>query len=372
MPDSDVEVPVLAALLSLFVMVAAITALVLWIMRWCRQGYVLPYEPRRRPPWGPVAGVLAVMMTAMGIMNVIMFRNAQGEGAQWTAEEFANAQLTMSLIQIGFAAAIVAVLVVVNGASLRDLGLPSSSDQLIYDVTLGIWIAFAAMVPVWVLQLGAIQLLGVPPGHPLLDQMQQTPDWTLFAAAMLTAVVAAPVFEELVFRLLLQGGLERLEDESVGWKFSLPTRREQRVLDDLSAETNFRMAANAPLENEDIEDVPLEPDAAATAARLAAGDELWSASLQPQDLPKLPPGGDGMAPVLNHGWMPVLISSFLFALAHLGNGPSPIPLFALALVLGYVYQRTHRILPCIVAHMVINSVSVLMLILLLSDSGAAE
>ena len=59
--------------------------------------------------------------------------------------------------------------------------------------------------------------------------------------------------------------------------------------------------------------------------------------------------------------MPILISSVLFALAHFGYGPEPVPLFFLALILGYVYQRTHRIIPCIVTHALFNLVTVIAL-----------
>ena len=58
-----------------------------------------------------------------------------------------------------------------------------------------------------------------------------------------------------------------------------------------------------------------------------------------------------------YGVVPIVISSFLFGMAHLGHGPDPIPLFVLALILGYVYQRTHRIVPCIVLHMLFNAFS---------------
>jgi membrane protease YdiL (CAAX protease family) len=42
---------------------------------------------------------------------------------------------------------------------------------------------------------------------------------------------------------------------------------------------------------------------------------------------------------------------------HIGTGLDPIPLFVLGLALGYLYQRTHRILPCIVLHALFNGFS---------------
>ena len=61
-------------------------------------------------------------------------------------------------------------------------------------------------------------------------------------------------------------------------------------------------------------------------------------------------------------WQPVILSSVTFALLHAGHGPDPIPLFFLAVVLGYLYAKTHRLLPSIVVHMALNGLSMLMLL----------
>lgn len=60
----------------------------------------------------------------------------------------------------------------------------------------------------------------------------------------------------------------------------------------------------------------------------------------------------------------VLISSAAFAAAHFGQGAAHIPLFLFALLLGYLYYRTHRLLPSIVAHATLNGFSVLQFMLL--------
>ena len=64
---------------------------------------------------------------------------------------------------------------------------------------------------------------------------------------------------------------------------------------------------------------------------------------------------------LPHGWFPILISAALFGAAHYGYGPEPVPIFLLAIILGYVYQRTHRIIPCIVAHSLFNALTMITL-----------
>lgn len=59
----------------------------------------------------------------------------------------------------------------------------------------------------------------------------------------------------------------------------------------------------------------------------------------------------------------ILISSLIFAALHLGHGAAPVPLFFLALALGYLYQRTHRLLPCVTVHFCLNACSFTLLCL---------
>jgi membrane protease YdiL (CAAX protease family) len=58
----------------------------------------------------------------------------------------------------------------------------------------------------------------------------------------------------------------------------------------------------------------------------------------------------------------ILATSLIFALLHLGHGAAPIPLFFLALALGYLYQRTHRLLPSVTVHFLLNACSYAMLL----------
>ena len=60
-------------------------------------------------------------------------------------------------------------------------------------------------------------------------------------------------------------------------------------------------------------------------------------------------------------WVPIVISAAVFALMHWSHGPDPAALFVLALGLGYLYQRTHRWLPCVVTHACLNGTTMLML-----------
>jgi hypothetical protein len=165
---------------------------------------------------------------------------------------------------------------------------------------------------------------------------QGEPDLALFFVSSLAAVVVAPICEEIIFRLLFQGWLEKCEATFRGL-----IRREPAIeavtADDGSqvvaphtGEANSDVLIGQPL----IEPTPTYDDVAAQAS-------------QPVDTP--------------HGWVAIVISAAFFGLAHLGYGPEPIPLFFLALVLGYLYNRTHRIVPSMVAHALFNAYSMIAL-----------
>jgi len=269
-----------------------------------------------------IGGTVALL----NVLNALNPRDPAPEGEIVTNAEFINSTLLMTGALVGIAVAIVVALTLGLNASPRDLGWPTSWSQFFSDCGLGVLIAFASLIPVYVLQATAMQLFDMPAAHPLLDRMQSSPDPLVFGAVLLSAVIAAPLFEELLFRLLLQGGLEH-------WENKLATRRAryQALTDGYLHDTEAGLSMDG--EEQDLDEMQFTPD------------------------------DPGRVPGLSHGWAPILISSFLFAVAHLGNGPSPVPLFVFALFLGYAYQRTHRIVPSIVAHGVFNSLSVITLML---------
>jgi membrane protease YdiL (CAAX protease family) len=203
-----------------------------------------------------------------------------------------------AIVNIVFALLVVVVLHFGRvGASCEDLGLPLR--RLPYDLRVGLFGFVAASVPVYLLQ--GLLSLAFPGEHPIIKFVRETHDLASLAIAAATAVLVAPVVEELLFRVLLQGWLEAV------W----PSPR-------------WRSPA------------------------AAAGDVL----------PVLLPHATPRAPVV---WQPIVVSSGVFALLHAGHGPDPIPLFVLALVLGYLYQRTHRIWASVALHFSLNLCSLLML-----------
>jgi membrane protease YdiL (CAAX protease family) len=339
-----------AAILSL-VLLVFVAGIRVWaeIVRRRRQGMpVVAYEPRRPVPWtaAEIALILAVYLllqvaavpVVFGLMGLEV-RHVTEDGAEskdsteskeiaeadetvepkamdpqrYTAMLLANvlgnvltAAATVALLRLRAAPTVpitlggrfVAALQPFSGATWSDLGL---SRPTVHDLQLGLAAFAGAVIPVFGLQAVLVQF--TEKRHPIVEMLEQHMNFGLMAVSVLSAVVVAPFVEELLFRVALQGWLERVQ---------------------MLAKSNA-----------------IEPVAATSEG---------APMLEQQ-----PTSSDRLMP-----W-PIVISSLTFALAHLGNGPDPIPLFFLALALGYLYQRTHRLWPSLVVHATLNSCSLLML-----------
>jgi membrane protease YdiL (CAAX protease family) len=187
----------------------------------------------------------------------------------------------------------------------------------------------AALLPVYCVQAVMIQF--VPPDkHPVLQMLSEHSTPVSLAVAVFFAVVVAPLAEEFLFRAFLQGWLE-----SSAWKQALMraferSRRVEAPADVMPIDFDAASLDGAPI----VDGVPQ------TAVSGPAIDELAT---------YVPARPDYLA---------ILVSSAVFAALHASNWPAPIPLFFLALILGYLYHRTHRLLPCIVVHLLFNGLSV--------------
>jgi membrane protease YdiL (CAAX protease family) len=289
--------PWLNAVTNLVLLASAATWIYL-VAKWLSEGRLVEYLPRRPVPWGPVATVMALALAVLTIAVGATLGEAEHQAVADPAD--AAWQLAASILPIivltgGFAIAIA----LASRALPADLGFPASAGDLARDVRLGIVTCLAAAPPVF----GAVALLQYvldlegESHHPLVELIGETDSGGVFLLATVMTVLVAPVCEEITFRLLLQGWLEK-------WDLAAWDHRQ-------------------PPSSADSQAPPSDP----------------------------PPVG----------WTPILLSAVIFAAAHFGYGPEPVPIFILAIVLGYVYRQTHRIIPCIVAHAMFNSFSMLIL-----------
>ncbi len=237
-----------------------------------------------------------------------------------------------------------AAIVLRTGADWKsDLGLTLRSVG--HDLGLGL-VAYVMLAPVIYAMQATIQHW-YPSEHPLVESFRSNPTVGFYLICVFSAAIVAPLVEEFLCRVLLQGWLERV--------FTGLARESEAGFDGPFE----RPPAAAP----PILTGPAPGAGTEIAAAAADGSEQGTAAAME------PAGEVGVlrgAPLAQElrGWfwvVPILISSFVFAALHLGNGLDPIPLFVLALGLGYLYQRTHRLLPCVVLHFLVNAFALAML-----------
>ncbi|MEX0611312.1 MAG: CPBP family intramembrane glutamic endopeptidase [Pirellulales bacterium] len=335
-PDDPLLGTVLLALLA-----ASVATWYALIARWRRGEPALKYEPRTPVPWGVPIAMLAVVFVAISLLSPSDVDAAPPPPEGANPLEVSQRLIGLILFQSAVIGAVLFIVAVIYRANLRDFGFPEYAHELVRDIRIGILACLAALAPVYGVQLLMLYLFG-PSKHPLVEMVTRgEPNVAIVFLASVAAVVVAPVSEEILFRLLLQGWLEKWKDRRV--------RRHDEQQKDDALTTNDE----ARITNDDRE------------ASANSSFDIRHSSLEAPIPPAEPtllvePPSRGLTG-LPYGWTPILISSLLFAVAHFGYGPDPIAIFFLALILGYVYQRTHRIVPCIVAHALFNSLAMLIL-----------
>ena len=172
--------------------------------------------------------------------------------------------------------------------------------------------------------------------HPTLDLISPDASLLTILSAWWVAIFVAPVSEEIFFRAVLQGWLSRLfvnnaQPEAAligGWpggQSSSPASVGQR-----------ESAAGTDAAENRISENPYQSSTTAAVREPVAEEPQYYVA---------------------QAWFPVVVSSLLFSLVHLGQGPAPIPIFVFAVGLGMIYRQTGRIVPCIVAHFCLNCFS---------------
>jgi membrane protease YdiL (CAAX protease family) len=302
-----------------------VCSLVLWwqaLARWRAGQPLLTREPSGYVRWGLVDFLLAFFLyfafTAVVSPAVIELFFGVPRGRDVEALTASQRTLLLSGLAAGSLLAFLVsnlLVQVLHRCSWQDRGWVASKWR--GDVRLGI-VAFVMLAPpVYGLQLLLTQYFESK--HPLVEAIRDNPTLPLVLASGLLAVIAAPIVEEYLLRVLLQGWLEKLA-----------ASHEDPVSLTLG---------QGPYDHSAAED--------ATAA---------DQPTQPVDEPRSDGPPVGTAADQPPMW-PVFVSSLVFAAMHVAHGPDWIPLFVLAVGLGYLYRQTHRILPCIVVHFLLNACS---------------
>lgn len=212
--------------------------------------------------------------------------------------------------------------------------------------------------------------------HSAIDLLRQDGTVLTWVLCVVAAVIVAPIAEEFLFRLVLQGWLEAGEHRRRRPGMRRLARGTGPIVISslLFAATHFRLAAP-----------PTDPDRLRMAFVVQMGWSLLAVAyavawlrfrtpdLTAADLGINPPRvksdiGLGLVAFLAVA-CPIYLLQFVLTSLWPNMVPDPIPLFFFALVLGFLYYRTHRLIPSIVLHMALNGASLLMVWLLLSQTA---
>lgn len=319
------------------------------IQAWRKGVSPLPFAPRKLVPWNIlefIAGILVFLLVLFFFQMVLSLGTESLKDKAQVATTWDNTvKIAASSAAMFIGSLFVAfTLSMLSSASTQDFGLRGIFQQVLQDYRIG-FVTFAMLAPIVLsMQLFFVEGLGYKYEHPLIETLMETPDFLLFSVVAISAAIIAPITEELLFRAIVQGSLEKLFYYS---------------------------------------QVPQNVAAIATHAIIPADPTDWPLNQNPYAAPidqPAPVGSNqrtsapGVPPLITKEFrsLPaILISSLIFGLLHYSHGPAWIPLTVLAIGLGYVYQQTHRLLPCIVVHALLNGMTVLQLALQLSMGETA-
>ncbi len=212
--------------------------------------------------------------------------------------------------------------------------------------------------------------------HPILDSMRETGSLTSYFLALFAAVVAAPLAEEFLFRVLIQGWLQSMPFSrilSILWGASESQRNDVHDRNHYfgpgsSTSGTFATADNTPLatagENALQPYAPVRNESLMPeneAANLAGTEHVGAdGSLPMHSTEDLVTDANAQPEHKPPVW-PAILTGILFGLAHWGYGLSFVPLIVFGILLGLLYRATQSIWPCVLVHFMLNASSMLAL-----------
>lgn len=347
-----------------YVCMLSIFAASVKIWRWIRDRYArnLPIvEPRQKlaSPIGLVdlGAMLFVWLLSQLIAGVLFAGIANVELSQM--DSMTGGQI-MQLMLIAGIGQVIAVVIGMGYLTLRysDTRVIGWYPQhLRADLKLAV-AAFLIVAPIVLVAQLLLSML-VEYKHPAMEAMVADANYFTIIAVWLSAVVAAPIAEEVVFRGWIQNWLQRLSFKSEKFAPSIVGGWYDQPDPDMDAAVALvESVLELETDSEVVTAELTEPGSAADSNPYASTGQL---PLKDHSSNGLIVPGHAANPLV--GWIAIVLTSLIFAMMHIGQGLAPIPLFGLSILLGYLYQRTGSLLPCIGLHMLNNGYSVFWLTL---------
>lgn len=203
--------------------------------------------------------------------------------------------------------------------------------------------------------------------HPVLDLLATDPSFLTLVFCIFVVVAVAPVVEEFLFRLVLQGWLERVERRRIRVRAMPPPIRGLMpvlVTAILFASLHFRVA-QPKLEPTRVVDMLIQVAVwnlvvlatGVALLRMRRGATLVDFGVVPERI--LPDIGLGLLTFFAVAAPIYFLQAVLHFLLSDWFAPDPITLMFFAMALGLLYFRTHRIVAPVTLHMALNGTSLL-------------
>jgi membrane protease YdiL (CAAX protease family) len=389
MPQAVPDIRELLVGLMAWLALAAATALPvagLWGL-YLRGKSLLPPRRTRLVPWTGFEIFLILLLNEIlipklvyeGLNRIHFFAWVYQTDLTPNGDRLVNARLGIWLMLFSFPLqfiTLLAVLRILSSTRSYQVGLTTAHGRR--NVVLG-WLGWLVLTPAvlfinYVVVYGCTFWLKEPVQmHPIMLLVDKQPlplEWLL---VLFSALVAAPVMEELFYRGVLQPWFA---SRPWGGSAAMIASFLVALLPWVSRISEERAVVKGkPALVMDTRPVKSTDNASSKTAEEEKGSVrrqplLVVADLEPPLFVLLLVPCYVAAPHLGRRWIPeaaaaraVFGTALLFAMRHANVWPTPIPLFVLALGLGYITYRTRSLVPSILWHSLFNAVNFVQLIL---------
>jgi len=328
---------ILIILFGLFIFGFMLCSFFAWIasISWLKLGGgTLPVEVRQPARWGLFHLIVVVVLFVFFSNFILLLLQATGL-KQWIATQPDESRESLDGLSQVVSASCGQILAMFVGTlwiaaqtrcKIEEVGW--SIRRFGYDLLVGLGAALLFLPLIQILMATLVYSLKMEYDHPLFEAMEKGPVWLMYGGAVFAAVLVAPITEEFLFRVLLQGLLEA----NAKRPFSFKT-----------------LFWGSPAKNQS-QAIPIASEVVANQST----DTLSSDVHLPQQASSDEQPINSRLPI----W-PLFVSGILFGLAHFQYGPSWLPLILMGILLGYLYRCTHRIWPCWIVHLSLNSISMI-------------